>query len=106
MRRPRAASAALERAAQAASTVDKQDLLVGRAVLHAAAVRTGGGLGDWPPGLHVGKGGGHGHGGGKPAKVVDLMDALRQSLDRVKTQKKKTRVVLSHPAARARRKAS
>jgi DNA end-binding protein Ku len=44
--------------------------------------------------------------GGKPAKVVDLMDALRQSLDRVKTQKKARRVVLSHPTARARRKAS
>ena len=47
-----------------------------------------------------------GEAGGKPAKVVDLMDALRQSLDQVKTRKKKTRVVLSHPAARARRKAS
>ena len=43
--------------------------------------------------------------GGKPAKVVDLMDALRQSLDRVSATKKKSRV-LSHPAARARRKAS
>ena len=44
-------------------------------------------------------------GGGKPAKVVDLMAALRQSLDHVKTGKKKGRV-LSHPATRARRKAS
>ena len=43
--------------------------------------------------------------GKKPAKVVDLMDALRQSLDRVKTQKKKGRV-LAHPGAKTRRKAS
>ncbi len=43
--------------------------------------------------------------GEKPQKVVDLMDALRQSLDRVKTEKKKGRV-LAHPTTRARRKAS
>lgn len=43
--------------------------------------------------------------GEAPAKVVDLMDALRQSLDRVKTEKKKGRV-LAHPAAKTRRKAS
>ena len=42
---------------------------------------------------------------GKPAKVVDLMDALRQSLDRAKTDKKKGRM-LAHPGARGRRKAS
>jgi DNA end-binding protein Ku len=40
----------------------------------------------------------------RPAKVVDLMDALRQSLDQVKTPKRKGRV-LAH-AAHARRKAS
>ena len=41
---------------------------------------------------------------GKPAKVVDLMDALRQSLDRARTDRKKGRM-LSHPG-RQRRKAS
>jgi DNA end-binding protein Ku len=38
-----------------------------------------------------------------PAKVVDLMDALRQSLERAKTKKGR---VLSHPGTRTRRKAS
>jgi DNA end-binding protein Ku len=41
----------------------------------------------------------------KPGKVVDLMDALRQSLDRVNTKKPKGRM-LSHPGTRARKKAS
>jgi DNA end-binding protein Ku len=41
--------------------------------------------------------------GGKPAKVVDLMEALRQSLDQVKKPKKAGRVI-AHP--QARRKAS
>jgi DNA end-binding protein Ku len=41
----------------------------------------------------------------KPGKVVDLMTALRQSLDQAKTDRKKSRVI-AHPAARSRRKAS
>jgi DNA end-binding protein Ku len=42
--------------------------------------------------------------GEAPAKVVDLMDALRQSLGQVKATKKKGRV-LAHPAAKQRRRA-